>query len=57
MRDFIARENVRRFEKQLAGCSDPKQREVLLQLLEEERQRLAIAEVNDQPQARANERS
>jgi hypothetical protein len=57
MRGFIARENVRRFEKQLAGCSDPKQREVLLQLLEAERQRLADAEINDQPQISPENRS
>lgn len=50
MREFIARENVRRFEKQLADCTDPQQRQVLLQLLEAERQRLADAEINDQPQ-------
>jgi hypothetical protein len=50
MQEFIARENVRRFEKQLADCTDPQQRQVLLQLLEAERQRLADAEINDQPQ-------
>lgn len=49
MREFIARENVRRFEKQLAGCSDPKQREVLLQLLQAERAYLVDAEMNNQP--------
>ena len=50
MQEFIARENVRRFEKQLADCTDPQQRQVLLQLLEAERQRLADAEINDHPQ-------
>ena len=50
MQEFIARENVRRFEKQLADCTDQQQRQVLLQLLEAERQRLADAEINDQPQ-------
>jgi len=50
MQEFIARENVRRFEKQLADCTDPQQRQVLLQLLAAERQRLADAEINDQPQ-------
>lgn len=43
MQEFIARENIRRFEAQLAACSDPKQRETLLRLLETERQHLAEA--------------
>ena len=57
MHEFIARENVRRFEKQLADCTDPQQRQVLLQLLEAERQRLADAEINDQPQISPEKRT
>ena len=43
MHEFIARENIRRFEEQLAACSDPAQRKMLQQLLETERQRLRQA--------------
>lgn len=52
MQEFIARENIRRFEKQLADCDDPAQRQVLLQLLETERRRLADAEMSKPRQAR-----
>jgi rubrerythrin len=41
MQEFIARENIRRFEGQLAACTDPQQRETLARLLEAERQHLA----------------
>ena len=53
MQEFIARENIRRFEAQLAACSDAKQRETLSRLLETERQRLtqALAEKQARPEA------
>ena len=41
--EFIARENIRRFEAQLDSCTDPEQRKTLLQLLETERRRLSGA--------------
>ena len=40
MQEFIARENIRRFERQLAVCTDPEQCKTLSQLLETERQQL-----------------
>ena len=40
MEEFVARENIRRFEAQLAGCEDEDQRKVLLGLLEAEHKRL-----------------
>lgn len=43
VQEFIARENIRRFEAQLAHCTDPEQRKTLSRLLEEERQHLAAA--------------
>jgi rubrerythrin len=43
MQEFIARENIRRFEAQLAACTDPEQRKTLTQLLEAEKQQLAEA--------------
>ena len=43
MEEFIARENIRRFEAQLDSCNDPEQWKVLQQLLEIERQRLTHA--------------
>lgn len=43
MQEFIARENIRRFEAQLAACSDTEQKKVLSRLLEAERQHLAEA--------------
>ena len=43
MQEFIARENIRRFEAQLADCTDPQQRETLSLLLETERRRLTEA--------------
>ena len=44
MQEFIARENIRRFEAQLAECDDPGQRDLLMQLLDKERQLLAEAQ-------------
>ena len=41
MQEFIARENIRRFEAQLAECRDPEQQQTLTRLLEAERQQLA----------------
>ena len=51
MQEFIARENIRRFEAQLAACSDQAQRETLSRLLAAERQHLAeaLAEKRAQP--------
>lgn len=43
MQDFIARENIKRFEAQLADCSDPDQRNTLMRLLDTERRHLANA--------------
>jgi hypothetical protein len=43
MNEFIARENIRKFEEKLAACSDPEQRKVLSLLLEAERQHLEEA--------------
>jgi hypothetical protein len=40
MEEFIARENIRRFEAQLAVCTDERQKAVLQSLLNGERQRL-----------------
>lgn len=53
VQEFIARENIRRFEAQLAACTDPKQRKTLSRLLEAEQQRLtqALAEKNARPEA------
>lgn len=50
---FIARENIRRFEAQLAACTDPEQRKTLLRLLEAERQHLAeaLSDKQSRPQA------
>ena len=51
VQEFIARENIRRFEAQLAVCSDQAQRETLSRLLAAERQHLAeaLAEKRAQP--------
>lgn len=51
MQEFIARENIRRFEAQLAACTDPEQRKVLSRLLETERNRLKEAVEDKQHQA------
>lgn len=51
MQEFIARENIRRFEAQLAACTDAQQRKTLLQLLETERERLTEAQANRQRKA------
>ena len=44
VQEFIARENIKRFEAQLAACTDPAQRETLKRLLNEAFQQLAEAE-------------
>jgi hypothetical protein len=44
MEEFVARENIRRFETQLADCRDTKQQKTLEELLETERKRLAEAQ-------------
>jgi hypothetical protein len=41
MRDFVLRQNIKRFERALATCDDPVQREVLHDLLENARRELA----------------
>lgn len=53
MQEFIARENIKRFEAQLAACVDPEQRKTLSRLLEEEKQNLAraLAEKQARPEA------
>jgi rubrerythrin len=40
MREFVARENIKRFEAQIAACTDPAQSKVLTRLLDEEREKL-----------------
>ena len=59
MKEFVARENIKRFEAQLAACADPQQRETLSRLLQDEKQRLkdARAEGLSQPAPRPNVRS
>jgi len=44
MEEFIARENIKRFEAQLADCENPVQRDTLSRLLAEARQRLFEAQ-------------
>lgn len=41
MRDFVLRQNIKRFERALATCADPVQREILHDLLETARRELA----------------
>ena len=53
MQEFIARENIRRFEAQLAACTDPEKRKTLSRLLDAERQRLAEALAGKQPRPEA----
>jgi len=43
VQEFIARENIRRYEAQLASCADPERQKTLMRLLEAERQHLAEA--------------
>ena len=53
VREFVARENIRRFEEQLAACTDPEQRKTLSRLLETERHYLAeaLADKESRPEA------
>ena len=51
MQDFIARENIKRFEAQLTMCTDLGQRETLTRLLEQAFQQLAEAEAAKRHQA------
>ena len=44
MEEFVARENIRRFQMQLDDCNDPERRKTLTQLLDAERRRLAEAQ-------------
>ncbi|HLO19290.1 MAG TPA: hypothetical protein VK192_02210 [Sphingomicrobium sp.] len=43
MEEFIARENIRRFQEQLDLCTDPEQRITLTKLLEAEKHQLEDA--------------
>ena len=54
MKEFIARENIRRFEAQLAECTDREQQEMLSHLLETERQHLAEALASKRSKAKAS---
>jgi hypothetical protein len=49
MKEYVARENIRRFQAQLAACNDPAQRKTLSDLLKVERKRLAEARLGDRP--------
>ena len=40
MEDYVTRANIDRFERMVAAENDPKRREALLRLLEEERGKL-----------------
>jgi len=40
MQEFVARENIKRFEAQLDASTDQKQREVLIELLEGEQPKI-----------------
>lgn len=51
MQEFIARENIKRFEAQLAECTDPAQRETLTRLLDEAFRELAEEEAAKRCQA------
>ena len=44
MQEFIARENIKRFEAQLARCADDEQRVTISRLLDQARLELAEAE-------------
>jgi hypothetical protein len=44
MEEFVARENIRRFQALLDACADPLQRKTLEHLLQVERQRLTEAQ-------------
>lgn len=52
MQEFIARENIRRFEAQLDACEDPEQRKTLSRLLAAERERLTQALAEKQARRR-----
>lgn len=54
MQEFIARENIRRFEAKLAACTDAEQRKTLSRLLEAERQHLAEAVANKRSRPEAS---
>jgi hypothetical protein len=51
VQEFIARENIKRFEAQLTVCTDPEQRETLTRLLEQAHQQLAEAKAVKRRQA------
>ena len=51
VQEFIARENIKRFEAQLAECTDPAQRETLTRLLDEAFRELAEAQAAKRCQA------
>jgi hypothetical protein len=41
MRNFVLRQNIKRFERALAACDDPVQRKTLIDLLETAKRELA----------------
>lgn len=45
VQEYIARENIRRFEEKLESCTDPEQRKILERLLADEQGRLKEARV------------
>lgn len=49
-RKWIAAENVARFEEKLAAEVDPEKRQILLQLLEEERARVRDPDAAPEPE-------
>ena len=53
MEEFVARENIRRFQMQLDDCKDPEQRKTLEQLLDAERHRLAETQTRKRGAAQA----
>ena len=54
VQEFIARENIKRFEAQLAACTDDKQRETLSRLLVAEKQSLAQALAEKRERSKAS---
>jgi hypothetical protein len=49
MQEFIARENIRLFRRQLENCTDEQQRATLKQLLAQEEERLTQIAANGVP--------
>jgi hypothetical protein len=55
VKEYVARENIRRFQAQLAACDDPAQRKTLSDLLKAEKKRLAEARLGDRPRIEQDE--